>query len=62
MRKLILILLLSVLLAPSGKSQTITVSPQDDSMLLAEKGMLLSDLQSLNASCVKLDGVLARFG
>lgn len=60
MQKLILISLLLFSLAPSYKSQTIKASPTDDSMLLAEKGILLSDLQVLDASCVKLDGVLAR--
>ncbi len=60
MQKLVSILLLLFLLAPSYESQTIKTSPNDDSMLLAEKGMLLSDLQVLDTKSVKLDNGLAQ--
>lgn len=59
-QRLILLLALMVLLAPTCKSQAITASPNDDSMLLATKGMLVSDLQVLDTKSVKLDNGLAR--
>ncbi len=60
MQKFLLISLLLFSFAPSDKSQTMTASPNDDSMLLAAKGLLLSDLQVLDAKSVKLDNGLAR--
>jgi len=60
MKKLLSILSLLFLLAPSDESQTLKASPNDDSMFLAEKGMLLSDLQVLDTKSVKLDNGLAR--
>lgn len=61
MQKLALISLLLFLLAPSYKSQTATASTNDDSMLLAERGTLLSDLQVLDAESAKLDNLARAF-